>query len=588
MFSYIWHNKKADSIEDFRSQFEVTHVLPLLWIEHCVECAAPLCYSSCRIFKPRSDGRCLRFENGVVPYDFGNGIVGGQIEFRRWAKIQANLSENLIGIPVIRNNRIQNRINKVGLFLEKLFENVAWHKHRPSKVVESLGLIYTQKHIFKGDVKALDGFLATIYNHQDKEQKFIFEIEHKDRIYYKNQILLEPGWNEKFIPISDMKIDCLKSPHVRLYLDNNDTGKFTFMYFDFVSTSVPEALKISPADKVKCVAWDLDNTIWKGVIGDDGAEGVSVRQDVIKIIKQLDKMGILQTIVSKNTFDIAWKKIEEIGIGDYFLYPAINWGQKSKNLTAIAKELNINIDTFALIDDSKFERHEVKTALPQVRVYDVSIINKLLKLPEFNVPITDESEKRRLSYMSEKNRKTELSAYNEDYDSFLKDCRMKLQIFRPQTIAEKERCFELLQRSHQYNISNKKKTEEAYQELYENKDYLVYAMRVKDKYGDYGIVGFASLRVVGKKYELADFVMSCRVAQKKVERAFFKWLVNMIDENSELDVEIIKTDRNTPIRYELKKMPFKIASETEEKVFFVYIKKNNVFINDDIIEIDEP
>jgi HAD superfamily phosphatase (TIGR01681 family) len=393
MFSYIWGGKIAVIIPDYNSGYKVTHVLPLLWIEHCVECAAPLCYSSCKIYKPRSDGRCLRFEDGVVPYDFGNGIVGGQIEFRRWAKIQAKLSENLIGIPVIRNNRIQNRINKVGLFLEKLFENVAWHKHRPSKVVESIGLIYTQKHIFKGDVKAIDGFMATVYNHQDKEQKFIFEIEDKDRIYYKNQILLEPGWNEKFIPILDMRIDCLKSPHVRLYLDNNDTGKFTFMFLDFVSYKNSKEKK--PASKVKCVAWDLDNTLWEGVIGDNA--NIKPREDVLQMIGQLDKRGILQTIVSKNNHDIAWQKIEEIGMSDYFLYPAINWGRKSQNLMEIAKELNINVDSFALIDDSEFERKEVKTALPQVRVYDAKSIDSLLYLPEFDVSVTELSSHRRQS-----------------------------------------------------------------------------------------------------------------------------------------------------------------------------------------------
>ena len=71
MFSFIWHTQKAYVVPFFKSEFEVRYALPLLWIEHCVECAAPLCYSTCILFKPRTDGRCLRFENGVSPFSEG-------------------------------------------------------------------------------------------------------------------------------------------------------------------------------------------------------------------------------------------------------------------------------------------------------------------------------------------------------------------------------------------------------------------------------------------------------------------------------------------------------------------------------------
>ena len=107
MFSFIWHTKEADNVPIFASEYDIRYALPLLWIEHCVECAAPLCYSTCKLFKPRLDGRCIRFENGVSPYVFNNGIVGGQIEFRRWAKIQAKLPRGLNGIPIEKTLSIQ-------------------------------------------------------------------------------------------------------------------------------------------------------------------------------------------------------------------------------------------------------------------------------------------------------------------------------------------------------------------------------------------------------------------------------------------------------------------------------------------------
>ena len=124
-----------------------------------------------------------------------------------------------------------------------------------------------------------------------------------------------------------------------------------------------------PAKKIKCVCWDLDNTLWNGVIGDDGTDGVIVNNKIIDLINEFDKKGILQTITSKNEYEIAWSKIKQLGLDKFFLYPAINWGPKSESIKQIAKELNIGIDTFALIDDSEWEREEVSSNCPQVRVY---------------------------------------------------------------------------------------------------------------------------------------------------------------------------------------------------------------------------
>ena len=124
---------------------------------------------------------------------------------------------------------------------------------------------------------------------------------------------------------------------------------------------------------------------------------------------------------------------------------------------AIAKELNINIDTFALIDDSEFERNEVKTALPQVRTYDVAEIEGLLEAPEFNVAVTEESSKRRLTYQSEKTRKEISVSYGDDYEAFLRTCQMELSVseLEDKTIM---RCHELLQRSNQYNVSMQRRS----------------------------------------------------------------------------------------------------------------------------------
>lgn len=133
--------------------------------------------------------------------------------------------------------------------------------------------------------------------------------------------------------------------------------------------------------KIKCVVWDLDNTLWNGILseGDD----VKLRDGVIDIIKALDERGILQSIASKNEFSDAYAKLEEMGIAEYFLYPQINWNPKSESVKNISKNLNLALDTFAFIDDSPFEREEVKSADEKILTVDADDIDKIISTERF-------------------------------------------------------------------------------------------------------------------------------------------------------------------------------------------------------------
>lgn len=162
------------------------------------------------------------------------------------------------------------------------------------------------------------------------------------------------------------------------------------LWCDFVQGNAIESEK--PAEKVKCVVWDLDNTLWNGtLIETDNPEDLKIRPGVLEIIHELDQRGIIQSIASKNDMDVAWPVVEKLGIAEYFLYPQIHWNAKSDSIRQIAKALNIGIDTFAFIDDSNFERMQVQSALPQVRVYDEKELQNILQRPEFKVMVTEES-----------------------------------------------------------------------------------------------------------------------------------------------------------------------------------------------------
>jgi FkbH-like protein len=115
---------------------------------------------------------------------------------------------------------------------------------------------------------------------------------------------------------------------------------------------------------IKCVVWDLDGTLWKGVLLEN--DTVRLRRGVVEIIKTLDGRGILQSIASKNDFEQAIAKLGEFCLRDYFLYPQVNWNSKVSSIKAIAEALNLGLDSIAFIDDQRYELEEVTFSLPQV------------------------------------------------------------------------------------------------------------------------------------------------------------------------------------------------------------------------------
>ena len=248
---------------------------------------------------------------------------------------------------------------------------------------------------------------------------------------FKHKINFKGGWNQEFIPYSMLSNNTKKTGFFRIWVESQKETRIIFTALNLIKLESLEENLISnkPADKVKCVVFDLDNTLWDGVVGDDG-DNVQIKHDVVDLIKSLDKRGIICSIASKNDYSTAWSMVTKFGLKDYFLFSKINWGQKSESIKAIAKEMNVNVDTLAFIDDSRFEREEVKSALPQVRTYDVTDIKKMKELPEFDVPITSQSHVRRASYLENIEREKEYKTLNNNFDQFLLSCKMKMSIFK--------------------------------------------------------------------------------------------------------------------------------------------------------------
>ncbi|MHC4538550.1 MAG: HAD-IIIC family phosphatase, partial [Planctomycetota bacterium] len=276
--------------------------------------------------------------------------------------------------------------------------------------------------------------------------------------------------------------------------------------------------------KVKCVIVDLDNTMWKGVIRDVGVEKLEVRIDRERfhwnVLGILYARGILIGVISKNDpylEDDIRNFIRPHLTGIEFVCFTLNWKDKCENMLEVQQQLNIGLDSIAFIDDSPFEREQMKAVLPEVRGYDENIFEQLLYLPEFQPEfITRESKNRAKSYLQEGRRRQAQAVSASSRDDFLRQCQFEIDV-RTMKPYEVDRVTELIQRTNQLNTSIKRYTKDQIIALSREQGCDIFVTHVCDKFGDYGLVGVCIGLHRGGVYEIDTLLFSCRVMSKGVE-----------------------------------------------------------------------
>lgn len=265
---------------------------------------------------------------------------------------------------------------------------------------------------------------------------------------------------------------------------------------------------------IKCVVWDLDNTLWDGTLVED--KQVNLRNHIIEIIKILDSRGILHSIASKNHYETAMQKLEDLGIQEYFLYPQISWNAKSTAIETIAKSINIGKDTLAFVDDQKFERDEVAHVYPEVLCLDIADFASILDMPEMNPRfITEDSAKRRQMYLSDIQRNQAEQAYVGATEEFLATLQMVFTIAQARE-EDLQRAEELTMRTHQLNTTGYTYSYEELNAFRLSPDHQLLIASLDDKYGVYGKIGVALLHCEKECWTLKLLLMSCRVMSRGV------------------------------------------------------------------------
>ncbi|AUI58026.1 HAD family hydrolase [Amycolatopsis sp. BJA-103] len=304
-----------------------------------------------------------------------------------------------------------------------------------------------------------------------------------------------------------------------------------------------EVLEKPKRGRIKCVVWDLDNTVWDGTLLEDGE--VTVRPDVVAEIRRLDELGVLHSVASRNDHDAAMARLKAAGLDEYFLYPQITWNPKSGSVERIAKALNIGLDAIAFVDDQPFELAEVAHALPSVKTVDVAELGETLASEEFRPKfVTDESRVRRDLYRAAAVREQVEQDHEGTSEEFLSTLDMKFTIARAQR-EDLQRAEELTVRTNQLNSTGRTYSYEELDELRTSPDHVLLVASLSDKYGGYGKIGLALAERGEEAWHLRMMLMSCRVMSRGVGTVLLNHIMGLAKEDgAKLRADFVETGRN--------------------------------------------
>lgn len=321
--------------------------------------------------------------------------------------------------------------------------------------------------------------------------------------------------------------------------------------------------------QIKCVIWDLDNTLWEGVLTEDG--GHTLRPGAEETLRELDRRGIIQSVSSKNDFDAARKRLEEKGLWEYFLCPQISWNNKSDGVGTILEMLNIKEEAAAFVDDSAFERDEVQYVYPKVRAYDAKDVGALTRLPEFQVRfITEDAARRREMYRADLERQTAESDFAGSNEEFLATLHMKMTI-EPVTEPELQRVEELTIRTHQLNSTGYTYSYEELKSLIRSPKHRFYICGLEDDYGTSGKVGLLLMEESEEALTIKLLIVSCRVMSRGIGSALLCFATQKAAETGKpLRAEFLETEYNRIMYITYKLSGFEEIEEEGDKVLLQY------------------
>ena len=398
--------------------------------------------------------------------------------------------------------------------------------------------------------------------------------------------------NVKVIPINNF--------YEKYSLKDRIDWKYYFMskmelnpsYLNSFIKWINNQIKSIELKRKKCIVLDLDNTLWGGVLGEDGIDGIQIGNTYPgnaflffqQAILELKKRGIILSVCSKNNeddvFDL-WDKHSDIILKKKdFIVCKINWNDKADNIIEISNELNIGLDSIVFIDDSPSEREFIKKAIPEVAVPDFpeepyllpQFFNEILE-NYFSVHNLTEEDLNKSSQYKNNVSRSKFQKKFSNKDKFISELGIILTIEEVND-SNISRFAQITQKTNQFNLTTKRYTDIEINSF--RKKGIVYGLRVKDKFGDNGITGLVMININQKKAIIDSYLLSCRILGKKIEFEFMKYILLNLKKKGikSVNTKYIKTKKNIQTENFFEKLNFQtILNSDEQKEYKLELNK---------------
>jgi len=382
---------------------------------------------------------------------------------------------------------------------------------------------------------------------------------------------------------------------------------YTVDFFQNYSLFVKPYIMALTGKIKKALILDCDNTLWKGIVGEDGLDKIEMSDEtkegkifseIQSLALSLTKKGVLLGLCSKNNPNDIEDVLEthpNMQLKSHFItIKKINWKDKATNIREIASELNIGLDSLVFIDDASFEINLIREQLPEVSAFQVP--KKLYEYPDYfrrisnlfcNLYSTEEDENKVEIYKDQKLRDENKRKYS-NVEDYLASLELKMSIYdNDKSIIP--RLSQLSQKTNQFNLTTKRYSKTEIENMINSNDFGVYAFSVSDKFGDNGITGMCILHYFNneKRADIDIFLMSCRIIGRNIEYAFMDFIIGkLIELNiSSLKATYISTKKNEQVSMFYNQHSFRLIKESGLKKYYEIEIDDYTFNNIPYIQI---
>lgn len=534
--------------------------------------------------------------------------------------VTSKLSRNYdFYIPEGFDTWVQEVINPISRFYNEKIDAVivlldgtetrSWNSIKEGK--QRVSLWKQALNILTNNSKSVPIFISTIDFRENRikslsERRLRFDLEND--WYRFIQGLIEKKSNVFLFDLADTIAEIGRNQFYSNKMWYMSSMPYSRDGLNIVSNEINRILCSAFSVRKKIIVLDLDNTLWGGVIGEDGLEGIELSDhkegqryyDFQRQLLEMKKRGVMLAVNSKNNeedAEVAFQRHPSMLLrDDDFVSRKINWENKDVNLQEIESELNLTESGFIFIDDNPVEREIVKDKCPEILVPDFPAdTSELLGFAEkiwFEqcrpLRIVAEDLKKTEMYLNEAKRIQEKKE-NLNLDDYIAKLEMVINIHKMR-LEEIDRVTQLINKTNQFNVTTKRYTQVEIEEIASNPGNVIYVIYSSDKYGDNGLISVIILLERNKDVWIDTFLMSCRVMSRKLEEVIINEIASKYSEKRSIIGEFIPTTKNMPVKELFDRLGFSLVSDDNgHKVYELnvsgYKKKENIIYKK--IEIED-